>query len=243
MKICTTNDRAALKTALLILIGAAVASAETNPWRNIGPEGGPIQALAIDPNNPATIYASSYNVGIAFKSVNGGGKWIESNAPNRVLVFDPQDPNIIYAIDSLSGSTAWVGVFKSVDGGASWNPSNSGLPASHQVFALAIDPHNSSTLYVGGIGGIFKSTDGGATWSSSSYGVPKGYPEPKAPDGHYPYVFSIVIDPQDSQTLYAVSDPFNASPRLLFKITDEGDTSYPATSSLSECLIVLAIDT
>jgi hypothetical protein len=67
------------------------------------------------------------------------------------IVTDPHDPSIVYA-----GTT--VGVFKSTDGGYEWFASNAGLPlpggfkdysaaSGPYVYALAIDPQNSNTLY------------------------------------------------------------------------------------------------
>ena len=46
-------------------------------------------------------------------------------------------------------------------------------PASHRprVKALAIDPHDPSTLYAGTYGGgVFKSTNGGGSWSAVNTG-------------------------------------------------------------------------
>jgi hypothetical protein len=53
---------------------AAVAPAQENTWTTNGPEGGVIRAMAIDPANPATLYAGADNAGV-FKSTNGGGSW------------------------------------------------------------------------------------------------------------------------------------------------------------------------
>jgi len=61
------------------------------------------------------------------------------------------------------------------------------------VRAIAVDPANSSIVYIGAdSGGIFKSTDGGSNW------------QPVA-DHHASSLFisSLAIDPADSQTVYA----------------------------------------
>ena len=49
-----------------------VASAQI--WTSNGPEGGYIQALAIDPTTPATVYAGTPGGGV-FKSTDGGASW------------------------------------------------------------------------------------------------------------------------------------------------------------------------
>ena len=108
--------------------------AGTNGWRNIGPQGGAIQTLSIDPHNPRTLYAATgglyaaTGVAGAFQSMDGGARWVKSSVPNQPLIFDPQDPNTIYTFDSTTGIST-TGISKSTDSGTSWNPANSGLPA------------------------------------------------------------------------------------------------------------------
>src|SRR5262245_46426616 len=99
--------------------------AEINEWTSLPwPEGGVVQRLLIDPQNPDTLYATGdvYNVtlgGGIFKSTNGGASWraINFGLPNTAitsLAIVSQTPNVLYS-GALSG-----GVFKSVDGGESW---------------------------------------------------------------------------------------------------------------------------
>ena len=71
------------------------------------------------------------------------------------------------------------------------------------VISLAVDPRNSNTVYAAGSGGIFKSTDGGISWNTMNSGL-----SPYACAGGPPcfepfYVGSLLIDPQNSSTLYA----------------------------------------
>jgi hypothetical protein len=60
-----------------------------------------IPALAVDPLNPATVYAGT-NRGV-FKSVDGGGSWsaintgLTSNTLIQALVIDPIVPTTVYA--------------------------------------------------------------------------------------------------------------------------------------------------
>jgi hypothetical protein len=61
-----------LAIAFLSCLGrASVALAQGPTWANIGPDGGGILALAIDPTTPATLYAGTYGGGV-FKRTNGG---------------------------------------------------------------------------------------------------------------------------------------------------------------------------
>jgi len=64
-------------------------------------------------------------------------------------------------------------------------------PPRGKVYALAIDPANSATIYVGNDGGVSKSIDGGMSWTDVNSGL------------EYPYVTDLKIDPSSSGTLYA----------------------------------------
>lgn len=53
--------------SLLVLLGtsqAGIVSAGINVWTSNGPEGGSIQALAIDPATPTTLYAGTSDGGV-----------------------------------------------------------------------------------------------------------------------------------------------------------------------------------
>ena len=65
--------------SLGILLGALLVTSRMtaeggiNSWTSIGPEGGAIAALAIDPMTPGVLYAAAG--GGVFKSTNGGASW------------------------------------------------------------------------------------------------------------------------------------------------------------------------
>ena len=115
----------------------------------------------------------------------------------RALVFDPTNPDVMYA----GGVTG--GIWKTTDGGASWNVTDDFL-LNLAVCSLAIDPTDPNVLYAGtGEGwystdifvqglGIFKSTDAGASWSLLP-GTTSGFE----------YVQRIVISPNDPDRIYA----------------------------------------
>jgi photosystem II stability/assembly factor-like uncharacterized protein len=174
-----------------------------------------VRMLAFDPKKSATVYAACrgdvngggvFVVGGAYKSTDGGITWRavnvglpSQNLDMESLVIDPQSPDTIYA-----GTNS--GIFKSTDGGASWSAANAGLPPFFGFVSLAIDPHDTSTVYTtlqsprptigvrqdqsGYSLGVFKSTDGGASWVSV---------------GLQDSISVIAIDPQNSCTLYAAS--------------------------------------
>ena len=158
-------------------------------------------ALAIDPSNPATLYAGKNDGSGVFKSSNAGANWSASNtglpdpssAGNsyvRALAIDRSNPATLYV-----GTAFGYGVFKSTNGGATWSASNTGLTAT-EVLALAIDPVNPANLYAGTFlegssGGVFKSINGGASWIASSSGLTATQ------------VNALAIDPSNPATLYA----------------------------------------
>lgn len=130
-----------------------IVSASYGVWTSIGPEGGLIYALAVDPVTPTTLYAGAYNGGV-FKSTDSGMNWnaINTGLYNfkiRALAINPAMPNILYA------GTEDGGVFKSIDGGENWSSANVDLN-NDRVYALAIDPTTPATLYAGTEGGFIK---------------------------------------------------------------------------------------
>jgi hypothetical protein len=89
-----------------------------NVWENIGPEGGTINVIVIDPHIPTTLYAGTKDNSI-FKSIDGGAHWSMINdgvifGEVKSLAIDPQTPTTIYA-----GGLRSI-LYKSVDGGQSW---------------------------------------------------------------------------------------------------------------------------
>jgi hypothetical protein len=63
-------------------------------------------------------------------------------------------------------------VFTSANGGTNWSASNTGLTATTDIRALAIDPVTPTTLYAGTPGsGVFRTTNGGGNWTASNTGL------------------------------------------------------------------------
>ncbi len=89
---------------LLLLLGVnptGIAHAQGDNWGSIGPDGGSITALAIDPVTPSILYAGTDGGGV-FKSANGGDNWIAVNTglinnQVRALAIDPVTPSTLYA--------------------------------------------------------------------------------------------------------------------------------------------------
>jgi photosystem II stability/assembly factor-like uncharacterized protein len=161
-----------------------------------------VTGLAVARSNPTVVYAGT-NVAGVFKSTDRGLKWAPANAgiagsDISDVVVDPGDPNVIYVgIEGCSaGCSSPAGVFKSTDGGATWKSSSAGIVDDLQVLALAIDPSNPRVLYAATrFDGIYKSTDAGANWKQVNNA---------AAGTLFTIVhFSLVVDPDNPQTVYA----------------------------------------
>ena len=154
-----------------------------NTWDSLYPTG--FFSMAIDPRNPETVYGG---LGGISKSTDGGHTWKSSSEgiidPGfqsvRVLEIDPENSNILYTgTTGLSGGA----FYKSVDAGSSWTVKN-----TNSILSMAIDPTNSSIIYIGG-DGVFKSTDAGENWTIM------GRPSV--------YIPAIVVDPKNSTKIIA----------------------------------------
>src|SRR5207244_5168153 len=102
---------------------------------------------------------------------DGGATWSSCSTDLAVasitgLVVDPKDPDTVYAGigSALTNGRARGGLFKTTDGGLSWRSVTNSIPLDGaSLAAVALDPQNSQTIYIGTGGGIFKSIDGGET--------------------------------------------------------------------------------
>jgi hypothetical protein len=150
--------------------------------------------------NPAPMVAYTWS-SLGPSALNYGSDVVSGRA--TALWVNPSNKNII-----LLG-TADGGLFKTTDQGTTWAPLFDAT-ASLSIGAIGVDPNNYQVIYagtgegnnsidlIGGVG-IYKSSDGGATWALLSlpawtYGQP------------YHNVRRIVVDPRDSQKVYAAVD-------------------------------------
>ncbi len=168
------------------------------PWYSIGPAPPTIGAIAADAKS-RTIYVGSVGGGV-IKSTDGGVTFRAVNNGLAGLTITglamlPTNPKVVYV------NTQFDGFFKTVDGGAHWTGGDWG------GLNLVMDPNNPKVMY--GASGPFdyllKTTDGGNTWSYVGDGLGDAL------------VFTIAIDPHDSNVIYAGSTGQGA-----FKSTDAG---------------------
>jgi photosystem II stability/assembly factor-like uncharacterized protein len=196
-----------LLSALLWTGGLHRAEAGVNEWTTNGPEAGAILALAIDPLDPATVYAAA-GYGTLFKTEDGGETW---TAPSFDLIglyvsdvaIDPLTPSTLYV------GTGGSGVFRSTDGGGTWSAIGPPVPGP-TANLVVVDPVTPTTLYAAVRCWLMKSVDDGATWIYTYPGCD--------------YINDVAIDPRTPSTIYA--GIFRATPSGggLSKSLDGGET-------------------
>ncbi len=138
-----------------------------------------LRALAVDANDPRSIYVSYYaRRSKLLKSADGGIHWfpIFAGTVDRI-VTDPVRPNVLW-IDSDRGG------LRTVDGGASWTRVLSG-----GFQALALDPSAPNTAYAATSQGIQKTDDAGLSWRILLRSGPP--------------VLSLALPPDDPTRIYA----------------------------------------
>src|SRR5690349_16313842 len=146
--------------------GIALApAARATSWTSIGPHGGIMQALAVDPAHPGTIYLGTYIAGM-FKTTDHGASWAPVGwgpLTTYAIAIDPAATATVFAAD-------WASIFRSSDAGATWS-SVASFP-NHGVYGIAVDPTTHTNVYAAVYDvGVVKSSDGGDTWMPKIAGL------------------------------------------------------------------------
>ncbi len=207
-------------------------------FREIGPtrQGGRYVDFAVVDKTPKIIYAATASGGL-WKTINNGQSW-ESIFDDQPIIslgavaVDQKNPNVVWVGSgeaNNSRSSYWGdGVYKSLDGGKTWK--NMGLPESHHIGRILIDPNNSDVVYVAALGhlyseneerGLYKTTNGGKSWSKVL--------EVKREDGKYIGVVDVTMSPDDPNTLIAAAYDKIRRP-WTFNEGGEGSGVYKSTN-------------
>lgn len=181
------------------------ASAGTNTFTPVGPEGGGVNDLAWHPTDANIVYAAT-NGGI-YRSTDAGEHWqlvhdLMLEAP-RALAVHPSQPNRVFA----AGLNARV--LASTDAGATWTNLDNISTLNVPTWDIEYSP-DGSVLYVVSIRHIFRSTDHGVTWRQG------GEISPTINMTH-----TLLIDTADPEVLYVTASTEG------FRSTDGGMTWQP----------------
>jgi photosystem II stability/assembly factor-like uncharacterized protein len=162
-------------------------------WINTGlKDGQQIGSIIIDPTNENRVfvavlghpYGPNTERGV-YRTIDGGKNWErvlykDENTGAIQVVFDPKNPNIIYADLWAARQGPWEngawegkesGLFKSTDGGNTWKKLTKGLPTVEQGLGrigFCVAPSDPNRMYAtvdaGKLGGIYRSDDAGENW-------------------------------------------------------------------------------
>ncbi len=162
-------------------------------WTHVGLRSSQhVPRILIHPTTPDIVYVAAMGPlwtsggerGV-YKSNDGGRTWNRVLAINETtgitdLVFDPTNPDIIYAAAMQRERKAWSfvsggpasGIFKTTDAGATWRRLERGLPAGDKGrIGLDVSLSQPRTVYAyvnAQEGGVFRSDDGGESWTRQS---------------------------------------------------------------------------
>jgi hypothetical protein len=151
---------------LMLLTGNTDALWAENDFISAGPEGGLVQALAIDPADPQTVYAGTLN-GV-FKSTDGGNHWSMANTGIEgigihFLAIDPKMTRTVYAgtVDSLFKSADAFKRYSTIPISNDFWKVEKTWPVFVDVGGIAIAPTSPPTVYAAtSCCGVLKSTVG-----------------------------------------------------------------------------------
>jgi photosystem II stability/assembly factor-like uncharacterized protein len=189
-------------------------------WQNVGlKDSRQIGALIVDPRNPDMVLVAALGHAFGpnqergiFRTSDGGKTWTkvlskDENTGGIDVVFDPHNPNIVFASLWQARRQPWFfssggpgsGLYRSEDNGVSWKHlEGNGLPEGILgKIGIAVSGADSNRIYAiieAKEGGLYRSDDAGQHWSrvnddgrfrQRAWYFAKVYADPKSPDTVY----------------------------------------------------------
>ena len=197
-----------------------------NGWTSVGPFGGDVLDVAIDPQNTNTIFAAG---GQPYMSDDGGDTWhfidtLYQLSQAGIHAIETNANGVIFAGGLFSNSK----VFRSENGGLSWQKKVFSI--GRWVNDIAIDPSDPDKIYLGVSGdaggtntfAMVKSENGGDSWTTMDLagGMPAGYD-----------VVSVAVDPDDPDIIFAIGQQGISNGNIAATF-DGGETWENRTSNL-----------
>ncbi len=176
-------------------------------WNIIGPNGGDVRSVAIDPRDKNKLYLGTMD-GQIHASDDAGKTWrlLASLNKNQLvldqLFVDSRDSKIIYTSGHRGKQPG--GFFKSVDTGVTWKESKD--LRNEAIHAMTQSVEDPDVLFVGSKNGVWTSKDSGDNWA-------------RIESGSMPLdINSMAVDPRKNSTIYA------GTTWRPYKSTDSGKT-------------------
>jgi photosystem II stability/assembly factor-like uncharacterized protein len=204
-------------------------------WKNVGlNDSRYIGALIVHPRNPDIVFVAALGHAFGpnaergiFRTTDGGKTWSkvlarDENTGGIDIVFDPRNPNLLYAALWEARRQPWYfssggagsGLYRSIDGGETWQHlEGNGLPdgilGRIGVSVSAADSNRIYAIIEAREGGLFSSDDSGEHWQRVNN------------DGRFRqrawYFSKVYADPKSVDTVYLLNTG-------LFRSTDGGRT-------------------
>ncbi len=202
--------------------------------------------MGFHPTDPNVLYIGYDDMGF-WRSDDGGQSFKRLDAvldPGgydcvRSIVVDPITEDLYIGRsggddDDFPKDFSVGQVLKSTDRGENWT-FVTGLPEGKPALIMDLSsPANARILYCAVYGhGVFKSTDSGLSWSGVNNGL----------GGDAVYAWTIVIDPNDNQTLYVgLNTIYGTGAGGVYKTTDGGQNWFKLTNLPSGDVLSFDID-
>lgn len=197
-------------TAALLQAASIVSRGETGEWEPLGPFGGSVHVISLDPNRPRHLLAGTRN-GLLFRSADAAAHWSPLPLPRfpgttlHAAIIDPSDGRRLWVgLKDPKGKQG--GLWRSDDSGATWRPIVE--LAGRSVLSITVRTTQPRWYAAGTNEGVYWSETEAGPWKLIS---PPGHPEMNG-------IVSLAADPREPETLYA------GTTHLPWKTADLGKT-------------------
>lgn len=177
-----------------------------------------IWSLAIDANEPNTLFAGTRPAGV-YRSRDSGRHWtrLAIDIADTCSIGTPFVTSVM--VDPDDSRQVWVGVeidgvFRSLDGGDTWTHVEDGL-YDPDIHAMAMASGHPKRIYASTARELFASADTGSVWTP--LGVKEKWP--------LPYARGIVVKTDDPTVLFAgCGEATTGDKGHVLRTTDAGET-------------------
>ena len=200
MKVLKNNKSFQILNILFVIcfsilsVKAGGASDRFKNWQTMGPSGGDVRVVTVDPKNKDHLYISTLD-GQIYTSKDAGNNWellVNLERPQLVvdqLIIDSQNSDVIYASGHRHQQPG--GFFKSSDGGKTWKEAKQ--LSKESIHSMTQSDKDPNMIVIGAVSGTWISKDAGETWQKIQY----------SDQGGPLNIDSIAIDPRNTNTIYA----------------------------------------